>query len=117
MHLAPLLALEGLMRSGAPDAVHAVLGDVALCLAPFRGGLPLALRSRRRDRSPGEAGRLLEEARRAAGAAGDGTRSLRLVVSGRESGRMGREIGENLAERGLARLEATGAPWVGGLLS
>ena len=117
VHLAPLLALEGLMRSGAPDAVHAVLGDVALCLAPFRGGLPLALRSRRRDRSLGEAGRLLEEARRAAGAAGDGTRSLRLVVSGRESGRMGREIGENLAERGLARLEATGAPWVGGLLS
>jgi hypothetical protein len=117
VHLAPLLALEGLMRSGARDAVHAVIGDAAWCLAPFRAGLPLALRSRRRDRSPGEAGRVLEEARRAAEAAGDGARPLRLAVSGRESSRMGREIGEDVAEHGLARTEATEAAWVGGLLS
>jgi hypothetical protein len=30
---------------------------------------------------------------------------------------MGREIGEDVAERGLARTEATEAAWVGGLLS
>jgi hypothetical protein len=121
VHLAPLLALEGLMRSRARDAVHVVLGDVAMCLAPFHGGLPAALRNRRRDRSPGEAGRLREEASRAFSAAGNGHGPARLVVSGAEAERLRREIGEDLAERGLPGPgnwpEAAEAAWVGGLLS
>jgi hypothetical protein len=122
VHLAPLLALEGLMRSGARDAVHAVLGDVAWCLAPFHGGVPASLRSRRRDRSPGEAGRLWGEASRAALTAGNGTAPVRLVVSGSEAARLQEEIGEGLAERGLAG-RGEGLPglaeaaWVGGLLA
>jgi hypothetical protein len=122
VHLAPLLALEGLMRSGARDAVHAVLGDVAWCLASFLGGVPASLRSRRRDRSPGEGGRLWNEASRAALAAGNGTAPVRLVVSGSEAARLQEEIGEGLAERGLAgrgeeRPGPAEAAWVGGLLA
>ena len=122
VHLAPLLALEGLMRSGARDAVHVVLGDVAWCLAPFHGGVPASLRSRRRDRSPGEAGRLLDEASRAALAAGgNGAGPARLVVSGSEAARLRQEI-EGLAEPGLAG-PGEGLPgpaeaaWVGGLVA
>jgi hypothetical protein len=122
VHLAPLLALEGLMRSGTRDAVHAVLGDVAWCLAPFHDGTPAGLRNRRRDRSPGEAGRLWDEASRAALDAGNGTGPARLVVSGSEAARLRQEIGERLAERGLAwpgeeLPGAAEAAWVGGLLA
>ena len=68
---------RSLRRAGAPEpprgpggppgpgpapAVHAVLGDVALCLALVRDGGLAALRSRRRDRSEGEGERLLAEA-------------------------------------------------------
>jgi hypothetical protein len=70
VHLAPLLALEGLLRPGAPDAVHAVLGDVALFLATIHGGALVALRSRRRDASPDEAVRLRRDAERAAASNG-----------------------------------------------
>ena len=121
VHLAPLLALHGLMRSGARDAVHAVLGDVAMCLVPFHGGSPAALRNRRRDRSPGEADRLLDEASRTSAAAGNGVEPVRLVLSGREAARLRREIGESVAEQALAGPgswpEAAETAWVGGLLS
>jgi len=119
VHLAPLLALEGLMRSGARDAVHAVLGDVALCLALFHGGVPVALRNRRRDRSSGEAERLRDEASRAAAAAGDG--SGRLVVSGREAARLRLEIGEGVVEQSLPGpagwSDSEETAWIGGLLA
>ena len=82
VHLAPLLALEGLMRAGAREATHVVLGEVAFCLAPFRGGLPVALRCRRRDRSAGEASRLREEASRVAAVAGNGAGPATIVLSG-----------------------------------
>lgn len=85
VHLAPLVALAGLMRSGSRDAVHAVLGDAAVCLAVFRGGVPVALRNRRRDRSAGEASRLSREASRAADHAVPGSGPLPLVVSGDEA--------------------------------
>jgi hypothetical protein len=85
VHLAPLVALAGLMRSGSRDAVHAVLGDVAMCLAAFRGGLPVALASRRRDRSAGEASRLHRDASRTWDLAGDGRGPMRLVVSGADA--------------------------------
>jgi len=121
VHLAPLVALEGLMRGGVRDAVHAVLGDVALCLAAFRGGVPVAVRSRWRDRSSGEASRLLREASRAAALAGDGEEPVRLVVSGAEAARVRRELGEapGPALAGVGDWPGAGeAPsWVGGLLS
>lgn len=121
VHLAPLVALEGLMRGGARDGVHAVLGDVALCLAAFRGGVPVAVRSRWRDRSPSEASRLLREASRAAALAGDGEAPLRLVVSGAEASRLRHELGE-AAGRPAADLgdwadEGEPPSWVGGLAS
>ena len=121
VHLAPLVALAGLMRAGARDAVHAVLGDVAMCLAAFRGGVPFAVRSRWRDRSSGEASRLRREAARAAALAGDGKEPARLVVSGAEATRLRQELGESagLALSGLADWPEAGEPpsWLGGLVS
>ena len=121
VHMAPLLALEGLVRSGARDAVHAVLGDVALCLATFQEGALVALRSRRRDRSSGEASRLRDELSRTATFAGNGTGPLRLVLSGADVTRLRREAGVDLAERGLEGPgkwdDAVEAAWLGGLLS
>jgi hypothetical protein len=122
VHLAPLVALAGLMRSGARDAVHAVLGDVAMCLAAFRDGVPVALRSRRRDRSTGEASRLRREASRAWSLAGDGKDPVRLVVSGAEAARLRHELGREIAGRGLEGPgewpDAAEAPsWLGGLVS
>jgi len=121
VHLAPLVALEGLMRKGAREALHAVLGDVALCLATFRGGLPVGLRSRRRDPSGAEASWLRQEVAREAALAGDGKGSLPLVLSGREAARLRRELGAEPAERGLQGPgewpDAVEAAWLGGLVS
>lgn len=117
VHLAPLVALEGLMRSRPREAVHAVLGDVALCLAAFRDGALVGLRSRRRDRSPGEAERLREEARRASAAADSGA----FVVSGSGALRLRRDLGGRAAGNGLDGPaewpEAAEAAWLGGLVA
>jgi len=121
VHLAPLLALEGLLRSGVRDAAHVVLGDVALCLATFHGGALVAVRNRRRDRSSGEASRLRQEAGRAAAHAGNGAGPARLVVSGADATRLRREVGGEPFERGLEGPgewdDAVEAAWLGGLLS
>ncbi len=66
VHLAALLALEPLLRSSAPEAVHVLASDAAVTFAAVRGGALVALHSRRRDTSPGEAGRLVAEADRVA---------------------------------------------------
>jgi hypothetical protein len=120
VHLAPLVALAGLMRRGARDGVHAVLGEVAVCLAAFRGGVPVALRSRWRDRSPGEASRLRREASWAAALGGDGQEPVRLVCSGSDAGRLSHELGDDSGPA-LAALgdwpDVAGPPsWVGGLI-
>ena len=121
VHLAPLLALEGLQRSGARSAVHAVLGDVALCLATFDEGALVALRSRRRDRSSGEASRLRDELERTALSAGNGAGPLRAVLSGADATRLRREMGGEMAGPGLDGPgewdDAKEAAWLGGLLS
>lgn len=121
VHLAPLVALAGLMRAGGGEAVHVVLGDVALLIAAFHEGLPTGLRSRRRDRSAGEAGRLLEEARRTAVGSGNGATSPPLVLSGADSSRLRLELGLESGAPGLAGPGewpgATEAAWLGGLVS
>ena len=121
VHLAPLVALAGLLRGGARDEVHAVLGDVAMCLAAFRGGVPVALRSRWRDRSPGEASRLRQEASVTAALGGDGQEPVRLVCSGADAERLRRELGDGAgpALAGLAGGPEAAEPpsWVGGLVS
>jgi hypothetical protein len=121
VHLAPLVALAGLMRFGARGAVHAVLGDVAMCLAAFRDGVPVAVRSRRRDRSSGEASRLRVEASRTAALAGDGEEPPRLVLSGTEAARLRHELGEGPAPglTGQGEWTEAGEPpsWLGGLVS
>jgi hypothetical protein len=120
-HLAPLLALEGLLRSGVRDETHALLGDVALCLASFRGGALVALRNRRRDRSAGEGTRLGEEVARAAGPAGNGATPPRLVVSGSGASALRRELSGDAFGHGLEGPaewpEARDAAWLGGLVS
>jgi hypothetical protein len=121
VHMAPLLVLEGLVRSSPRDAVHAVLGDAALCLATFHEGALVALRSRRRDRSSGEGSRLQDEMGRTAAFAGNGSGSPRFVLSGADAARLRREAGGDPAERGLAGPgqweDAVEAAWLGGLLS
>jgi hypothetical protein len=120
VHLAPLLALEGLLRGEARDAVHLVLGDVAVCLAVVRDGSLVALRSRRRDRSPGEASRLRDEAGRLAAAANGGS-ALPLALAGSDGRRLRRELGTSEAGEALPApgewTEAADAAWLGGLLA
>ncbi len=121
VHLAPLVALAGLLRGGARDGVHAVLGDVAMCLAAFRGGVPVALRSRWRDRSPGEALRLRREASWASTLGGDGQEPVRLVCTGADTGRLREELGEAAGPAPAVLADSLGAveapSWVGGLVS
>jgi hypothetical protein len=120
-HLAPLLALEGLVRSRARDEVHAILGDVSLCLASFQGTALVALRSRRRDRSPGEAARIREEARRAALAHEGSVSARRLVVSGAGAALLLSELNGDAPALGLEGPprwpEARETAWLGGLVS
>jgi hypothetical protein len=120
VHLAPLVALDGLLRLGPRDAVHVVLGDTAVCLAAFRGGALLALRNRRRDPTSGEARRLVEEAARTALVAGDGSPSV--LLCGTHALRLRRELGHMVpAERTLEGPqewpEAIEAAWLGGVLA
>ena len=121
VHIAPLVALGGLLGRRARDGVHAVLGDVAMCLAAFRGGGPVVLRSRWRDRSPGEASRLLREASWAAALGGDGQEPVRLVCSGAGAGRLSHELGHDsgpaLAALGEGSDVDDPPSWIEGLIS
>lgn len=116
--LGPLVALGALLGRRRAPAIHAVLGDVALCLALVRDGGLAALRSRRRDRSEGEGERLLAEARRTAHLAGD--TEVPLVVSGADAVRLRDSLGVQSAPGGLeppaAWPAAAEAAWLGGAL-
>jgi hypothetical protein len=119
VYLAPLVALSGLLRAGGAEAVHAVLGDVALCLALVRDGALVGLRSRRRDRSSGEAGRIAEEARRLLATGGNGHSELPLALVGTDAERLRADIG--LPGRAPAVAAAGAGPgdeagWLEGLL-
>ncbi len=122
VHLAPLLAAQAALRSGPREAVHVVLGDAAVCFVALRRGRPAVLRNRRRDRSPGEAARLLEEAERTARLAADGegeSGSWRLVLAGSDAVQLRRELQDAAAgepPRSTEWPEAAEAAWLAGLL-
>ena len=117
--LAPLVALSGVLRAGGEEAVHALVGDVALCLALVRNGAVAGLRSRRRDRSSGEAARIAEEARRLQATGGNGHGELPLALFGSDAERLRAEIGlRGRTPAAAAAGEGRGdeAPWLEGLL-
>lgn len=117
--LSPFMALGGILGRRRVPAVHAVLGDVALCLAVVRDGGLVALRSRRRDRSEGEGARLLAEARRTAHLAGG--RDVPLMVSGADAIRLREALGPQAGSGGLEPPAgwpaAAGMAWLGGALA
>jgi hypothetical protein len=109
VHLAPLMALSALARGAGADGVHAVLGDVALCLAFIRDGV-------------GEEARwLLDEVRRTAGQAGDGRGRVELVLSGSGAEDLRRTLGQAATGRSLQGPRewpaATEAAWLAGVLT
>ncbi len=116
VHLAPLLALQGALRGGPREAVHVLLSDAAACLVAVHQGEPVALRSRRRDPSSGEASRLAEEARRAACLTGNGTGRPPLLFWGVDAPRLRAEIGAGAASADAAPDEAQAA-WLRGALA
>lgn len=120
VHLAPLLALEPLLRGSSPDAVHVLLGDAGVTFAAVRRGALLALRSRRRDASPGEAGRLVDEAVRIARRL-DAAASLAVSFAGPDVADMRREATLSAAARvlpGRLAADGTGEPaWLAGVLA
>jgi hypothetical protein len=92
-----------------------------MCLVLVRDRALLALRSRRRDRSQGEAARLREELRKLAAGAANGNGNVPLVVSGSDAARLGPQIGAAGLPDGVA---PAGSPqradepgWLAGLLA
>jgi hypothetical protein len=123
VHLAPLVAIGALLGRGRGTrrAVHAVLGDVAVCLAVIRSGELVALRNRRRDPSEGEGHRLLAEAVRTARLAGDGDGPVPLSLSGSGSIRLRDALGPAAEAGGLdgpgGWAGAAEAAWLAGALA
>jgi hypothetical protein len=121
VHLAPLMALSALVGRAGADGVHAVLGDVALCLALIRDGGLAAVRSRRRAGSGDEGRWLLDEARRTAAQAGDGQVPVELILSGSGAGVLRRALGTSSSDRGLQGPAewpaAADATWLAGALA
>jgi hypothetical protein len=117
VHLAPLLAIEAL-RARARDGAHIVLGDTAGCFVVVRAGGVEALRSRRRDSSPGEAGRLLAEAGRVARLAG--LVDARVTFSGSDAARLRGEGGvpdEDPLASPAGPVESAEAAWLPGAVA
>jgi hypothetical protein len=120
VHLGPLLALEGLLGRRGDTGVHAILGDAAFCLAVVHDGELVALRSRRRDDSEGEAARLLNEAARAAA---NGMAPSHPTLAGSGAGRLREELGlpspgpDDAASPTREWPEAEELAWLGGAFS
>jgi hypothetical protein len=121
VNLAPLVALAGLRRARREDAVHALLGDAAMCLALVKDGALVALRSRRRDRSGDEARRLYDELRRLAARATNGDGRLPLVLTGADAPGLRRQLAAAVADAGLAPAPPAAlgveAAWLAALLA
>ncbi len=118
VHLAPLVALGGLSGGRRGDGAHALLGDAAMCLVLVRGGSILALRSRRRDRSAGEAARLRSALERLS-AAVNGNGSVPLAVVGSDAPLLRPGLGAGSGGGGDAPGLAGGdeAGWLVGLVA
>ena len=124
VHLAPLVALGGLLGRGGRgrrNCVHVLLGDVALCLAVIRDGRLEVLRNRRRDPAEGEGPRLLAEAVRTARQAGDGDDRVHLTLSGSGAIRLREDLGSAATGVGVEGPrewpDAIEAAWLGGVLA
>jgi hypothetical protein len=123
VHLAPLVALGAMLARGrsTQSGVHAVLGDVALCLAVMRDGDLVVLRNRRRDTSEGEGPRLLAEAARTARLAGDGDGPVRLFLVGSGADRLRDALGPSAVAGGLEGPgdwpDAVEVAWLGAALA
>jgi len=117
VHLAPLLALEPLLRPGAPEAVHVLLGDAVATFAAVHGGVVRAVRSRRRDPSAGEAPRFAAEAARIARGL-DGGPSLAVAFVGADAPVLRRDAAQAGARVLPARDAEPGWPaWLEGVLA
>lgn len=121
VNLAPLVALAGLRRARRDDAVHALLGDAAMCLALVKDGSLVALRSRRRDRSGDEARRLRDELGRLAARATNGGGRLPLVLTGADAPGLRRQLAKAVADGGFApappAAHGVEAAWLAALLA
>lgn len=117
VQLAPLLALAGLRR-GAAAGAHALLGDAAVCLAIAEGGAIASLRSRRRDRSPGEASRLRLELERLAATAANGNGTLPVALTGSDAEALRAVPGADAGRpRGASPGAGAEACWLAGLVA
>jgi hypothetical protein len=121
VHLSPLLALEGLLRRGSRQGVHVLLGDVACSIVAFHLDALAVLRTLRRDRSQGEAGRLAVEAARTSAVAGSEASARPVALSGTDADRLAQELSPDMAAgslRGPADWpEAVPATWLAGALA
>jgi hypothetical protein len=123
LDLAPLAALAALLREppGEGPAVHVLLGDAAASLAAVQDGVLQAFRTRLRDTSTGEAGRLEEDADRTSALAGPGPAPrLRAVGAGaavlaRAWSEAGRAAEAGWRVQGIPG-EAAEMGWLGGAL-
>ncbi len=121
VHLAPLVALGALLRSGARQHVAVVLGDSAACFAAMRSGALVALRNRRRDTSGGEGARLRQEAERVARLSANGDGPCTVALAGSDAAQLCAEAGIADASPALPDLrrwpDAADAAWLRGLVS
>jgi hypothetical protein len=99
--------------------VHALLGDAAMCLALVHGGSILALRSRRRDRSSGEAARLRSALERLSAAANGNGSAVPLAVVGSDAPQLRPGLGAFSGSGAAAPSVAGGdeAGWLAGLVA
>lgn len=117
VHLAPLLGLEPLLRGGAAEGVHVLVGDAAATFVVVRDGGLRAVHSRRRDASAGEAVRLVEEAARVARRL-DGAPSLPVAFVGPDAAALRRDTARAGARLLPARDAEPGRPaWLESVLA
>ena len=108
-------AAAALVRAGRGARA---LGDAAVTFAAVRGGALVALHSRRRDTSPGEAGRLVAEADRVAARLDPPVR-LAVAFAGADADALRREAGSGAVPVLPGRAAAHGGEpaWLEGVLA
>jgi hypothetical protein len=125
LDLSPLAAVSAMAREarGTAVSVDVVLGDRALSLAAWHGGVLRVFRSRLRDGGPDEARWLAREVDRTAALAGNGgPPRIRVVGSGatailRSFGENGRPSEPGWRVEGTLPVEAAELAWLGAALA